>query len=189
MINSKELLKEYLNADKFSLGIMKSKPKLLGDYIWKFEISLRFCEYYTNIHKKSFIYLFHRFRYSRLSIKLGFQIPLNVFGKGLRINHFGLIIVNKNAIIGDFCDIHQGVNIGENFNKGCPVLGNDVWIGPGSKIFGNIHIGDRCIIGANSVVNKNFLNDVTIAGVPATVIKDTGNPYLRTEEFKKKKLL
>lgn len=54
-------------------------------------------------------------------MKLGFVIPPNVFGGGLRINHFGNIVVNSEAKIGEWCDIHQGVNIGTDF-EGDPKL-------------------------------------------------------------------
>ena len=52
MIESKKDLKEYLEADKVSLDISRKKPKLFGDYLWKFEIILRKHEYYLNTGKK-----------------------------------------------------------------------------------------------------------------------------------------
>ncbi len=49
---------------------------------------------------------------------------------GLKINHYGLIIINSKAQIGEWCDIHQGVNIGENLEPGSvPQIGNNVWVG------------------------------------------------------------
>ncbi|MBP3314115.1 MAG: serine O-acetyltransferase [Oscillospiraceae bacterium] len=115
-----------------------------------------------------------------MSYKLGFVIPPNVFGAGLRINHYGNIVVNSEARIGDWCDIHQGVNIGAGYD-GVPTLGNNVWIGPGAKIFGKIQIADDCAIGANAVVNKDFLQTgVSIAGVPAKIISEKGNQYIRS---------
>ncbi len=77
-------------------------------------------------------------------MQLGFDIPIGVFGPGLRINHTGLLIVNKHAKIGAFCDIHQGVNIGQNHHeKDVPTIGDHVWIGPGAKLFGDIYIAER----------------------------------------------
>jgi len=66
------------------------------------------------------------------------------------------------------------VNIGV-FNGKCPTIGNNVYIGPGVKIFGGIAIGDNVTIGANAVVNKDIPSNVTVAGVPAKIIseKDT----------------
>lgn len=99
----------------------------------------------------------------------------------MRINHYGLIVVNPEARVGKFCDIHQGVNIGQNVEPGSvPIIGDNCYIGPGVKLFGRIHIGNSIVIGANSVVNKSFEeNDITIAGIPAKKVKDSGDPYKR----------
>ena len=177
MIQSKADLKEYLCADAFVYG--GGKPRLFGDEQWKYVITLRKREYYQNTGKNKLMYLYYKFKHRRMSIKLGFDIPCNVFGKGLKINHFGCIIVNPKAKIGDWCDIHQGVNIGENVDKCAPVIGDNVWIGPGAKLFGNITIGNNVMIGANSVVNKSFEDNVNIAGVPAKVINNNGNAYAK----------
>lgn len=90
-------------------------------------------------------------------------------------------MVNPNAKIGEWCDIHQGVNIGQNIeDDSVPTIGNNVWIGPGAKIFGRIKIGDNTMIGANSVVNCSFIDGhVRIAGVPAKVVSNDPNFYIR----------
>ena len=105
-----------------------------------------------------------------------------MFSGGLRINHYGLIVVNSEAKIGEWCDIHQGVNIGQNIEKGSvPILGNNIWIGPGAKIFGKIMIGDNTMIGANAVVSKSFEEgNCRIAGNPAKVISNEPNCYMRS---------
>ena len=124
--------------------------------------------------------LYWKLIHYKLGMKLGFDIPINVFGPGLRINHHGLIVINPLCRIGAFCDIHQGVNIGTNVEYGSvPQIGNNVYIGPGAKLFGKITIGDQVMIGANSVVNKSFPDNVTIAGIPAKIIKNEGSPYHR----------
>lgn len=116
---------------------------------------------------------------------MGWDIPINTFGPGLKINHFGLIVVNGNARIGAFCDIHQGVNIGQHGSSeyDVPTIGDNVWIGPGAKIFGRIKIANECAIGANAVVNKSFEEqNISIAGIPATKVSEKGNQYIRSEE-------
>lgn len=117
----------------------------------------------------------------RLGIRLGFSIPINVFEYGLRINHYGYVVINPAARIGKFCDIHQGVNIGQKIEPGSvPTVGDNVWIGPGAKLFGKITIANRVVIGANAVVNKSFTEEnITIAGVPAQKVKELGDPYQR----------
>lgn len=113
---------------------------------------------------------------------MGWDIHINAFGPGLKINHYGLIVVNANARIGAFCDIHQGVNIGQHGESqwDVPTIGDNVWIGPGAKIFGRVNIPSRCAIGANAVVNKSFEEEnITIAGIPAVKLSDSGNPYIK----------
>lgn len=120
--------------------------------------------------------------HSHYGVKLGWDIPINTFGPGLKINHYGLIVVNGNARIGAFCDIHQGVNIGQHGadQHDVPTIGDNVWIGPGAKIFGRITIASRCAIGANAVVNRSFTDeDISIAGIPAKKVGDKGNPYIK----------
>lgn len=184
MIHTREELKYYLEKDKLALNITRRRFRFWKSPVWRYQILLRKAEYYTNfsggVIGRLFAY-YYKFRLLRLGYRLGFSIPPNVFGPGLRINHHGLIVVNPEARVGAFCDLHQGVNIGTNFKEGSvPEIGSNVWIGPGAKIFGNIKIADGIVIGANSVVNKSFLEpNITIAGNPARKIKDTGNPYMR----------
>ncbi|MBU2971114.1 serine acetyltransferase [Pseudoalteromonas sp. C2R02] len=180
MIRNKNDLNFYLDADRFALGRKKYKPAI-NDEIWKFQILLRKVEYYKNISpsliSKIFLKIF-QLRKHRLGIRLGFDIPANVFGPGLRINHYGNIVVNGNSNIGMWCDIHQGVNIGSNNSKEggvlVPNIGDNVWIGPGSKIFGDIEIGNEVQIAANAVVNKCVPSNTTIGGIPARVISESG---------------
>ncbi len=184
MIQNKTDLKEYLEMDRIALGRQGKRIKLFGDEIWKFEIILRKHEYYTNCSKNIFQKLMKKiygFRHHYWGLKLGFDIPCNVFGGGLRINHLGLIIINKDARIGDWCDIHQAVNIGQNIEPGSvPVIGNNVWIGPGAKLFGKIEIGDNVMIGAGAIVNKSFKDgNCRIAGNPARVVSNEPNVYKR----------
>lgn len=181
MIATRADLREYLDKDKRALGIKKSRPSIVGDEIWKFEIALRMDEFYKNTKKNKIAALFWKWRYRQLGLKLGFSIPCNCFGRGLKINHYGLIVVHPLARIGDWCDIHQGVNIGQNIEKdSVPVIGNNVWIGPGVKLFGKITLGDNMMIGAGAIVNKSFEEGTcTIAGNPAVQVSDHGNVWFR----------
>lgn len=185
MIENRSDLNRYLKMDRIALDRQGKRVKLFGDEIWKFEIILRKHEYYTNCSKNIFQKLlkkYYGFRHYRMGLRLGFEIPCNVFGGGVRINHTGLIIVNKNAKIGDWCDIHQAVNIGQNIESGSvPTIGNNVWIGPGVKMFGKIEIGDNTMIGAGAIVNKSFKDgNCRIAGNPARVISNEPNVYKRS---------
>lgn len=183
MIQNKNDLRRYLVMDRYALGIKRKHPKLFADEVWKFEIFLRKHEYYNNVKNPTFIdrimLYWYRYRHHSMGIKLGFDIPINVFKGGLRINHYGYIVVNPNARVGFYCDVHQGVNIGTH-GGGEPNIGDNVWIGPGAKLFGSIVIADNCQIGANAVVNKSFEEKgIAIAGVPAKKISNHPNPYIR----------
>jgi len=193
MIESKEDYKFYLKADEIALRKKKSTIYYYISYflddIWRFERLLRKLEFYKNckksvLYKPYYLYLY--FRFQKLGNKLGFTIHPNVFGPGLSIAHVGTLIVNSNARVGENCRIHNCVHIGSNvFNREdelkpdfivpAPKIGNNVFIGPGVQIFGNIEIADNIAIGANSVVNKSFKEEnITIAGIPAKKISNKG---------------
>ena len=178
MITNKETLRLYLDADKFALGINKRFPIPIVDSVWIYQRTLRFYEYHKNVGNR-----LRRLLYSLLlnirGQRLGFSISGNCFGYGLRLNHYGLVIVNAKARIGNWCDIHQGVNIGENgyiekktegdmVKSEVPILGDYCFIGPGAKIFGACKIGNKVRIGANAVVCKDIEENHTAVGIPAT---------------------
>lgn len=183
MILSKEDFLKYLEADRIALGRNKAVfPNSLihlisPDYIWDFQRLLRKLEYCKNVKNKGLlnrlVYLFLRLKYKKLSVKLGFTIPENVFGPGLAIVHYGTIVVNNNAKIGANCRIHVGTNIGASGGSNeAPQIGDNVYIAPGVKIIGNVRIPSNTAIGANSVVTKSFDEEnMMIAGIPAKIIK------------------
>lgn len=188
MIKSKKDLLFYMECDKKALGYKIKKPRPFLDEVWKFEISLRKLEFYKNCGKGLFgklMYYFTFLKFHRLSVRLGFSIPPNVFGPGLCIAHYGTIVVNSNCKVGSNCRIYPNSNLGANTGGplDVPKLGNNVYIGPGAKLFGDITIADNISIGANAVVTKSFLTPgITIAGVPAKKISDkNSNESLMTE--------
>lgn len=183
MIENKNDLKSFLEADKKQLKRKGKKPKF-NDRIWKYEILLRKCEYYTNCKKgfwNKIILYFLKYKRNRLGILCNFSIPLNVIDRGLSIAHIGPIIINSGARIGKNCRINVGVNIGTKAGEAyeAPIIGDNVYIGPGAKIFGKIKIPDNIAIGANAVVNKSFEEKgITIAGVPAKKVSQKGSEGL-----------
>lgn len=115
----------------------------------------------------------------RYSIRYGIDISRDArIGSGLYIGHFGGIFVNAGVVIGDNCNISQGVTLGQ-LNRGpktgCPVIGNNVYIAPGAKILGRIRVGDNSAIGANAVVVHDVAPNTTVGGIPAHQISDSGS--------------
>ncbi|MEA5449347.1 serine O-acetyltransferase [Leptolyngbya sp. CCNP1308] len=99
-------------------------------------------------------------------------------GKGLYIGHFGGIFINGGVVIGENCNISQGVTIGlggRDSRRGCPKIGDRVFIGPGAKVFGSIIIENDAAIGANAVVTKSLPNKAVAVGIPAQVISYKGS--------------
>lgn len=173
MIKSRQDYIEYLEADRVSLGREWSVMSYFFDDIWRFQRLLRRLEYLVNCRKNRVYRSVIAFFYRREGVRLGFTIPINVFGPGLAIAHRGTIVVNRAARVGANCRIHVCVNVGTEAGKGAdaPIIGENCYIAPGAKIFGKIRIGDNTAIGANAVVNKDFPEgNVTIGGVPAKVI-------------------
>lgn len=184
MIKTKKDLKQYLYEDRLANGLYKISPfkrfiKLHFDKLIKFHTLLRYYEYHANSYNqggyKHIIHilplLFYFYRYKNLSYKLGFTIHKNSFKSGLCIRHYGSIVVNPHCRIGNHCIIHSGVNIGE-INGKAPFIGNNAYIGPGAKIFGDIKIGNNVRIGANAVVKESFPEDnLTLVGIPARKIR------------------
>ena len=185
MITSLSDYHEYVREDRRALNRVNRKfPLVLLDWPLRYQLILRRAEYYTNC-KKSFLYkplvLYFQLRHRMFGNKCGYSIPLNTCGKGLNLAHVGTVIINANAHIGDYCRIHAGVNIGTSAGSGgeAPTIGDNVYIGPGAKLFGKITIAEGIAIGANAVVNKSFTEPyISIAGVPAKKISDKGSKGL-----------
>jgi serine O-acetyltransferase len=93
-------------------------------------------------------------------------------GKGSRLNYGGIgVVIHKYAVIGENVLIGAGVTIGGNMFQGQrPVIGNNVMIAAGAKILG-CKIGNNVIVGANAVVMKDVPDDSVVAGVPAKVLR------------------
>ena len=182
MINNRKILQLYLDADKFALGINRRFPRPFLDSIWKYQRTLRFYEFHKNVGNKLRQYIYSLLLTIR-GERLGFTISGNCFGPGLRINHYGLLIVNAKASIGKWCDIHQGVNIGENGyidDNGnavseVPIIGDYCFIGLGAKIFGKCNIGNHARIGANAVINKDVPHNHTAFGNPMQIVCNKKN--------------
>ncbi len=108
-----------------------------------------------------------------IEIITGISLPASArIGKGFYIGHFGGIILHSDVRIGENCSIGSGVVIGVRAlgKAGVPVIGNNVYIGVGAKVLGNIKVGNDVKIGANAVVIHDVPDGATVVGIPAKII-------------------
>lgn len=184
MIQSRSDLRRYLTADKVNY-IRKPLYKKIFDAlcfkehvpIWNYVKDMRYCAYYTNNRRKSFwhyiMYLYYFRKHNKNCVKLGLIIGPNVFEEGLCIYHTGNIVVNGYAHVGKNCRLHGDNCIGNSrSDKDVPTLGDNVRLGVGAKIIGDVYIADNVTVAAGAVVTKScYEKGSTLAGVPAKIIK------------------
>lgn len=138
----------------------------------KFTIIYRYCQYYRR--KNRLLFYFFMLWWRHLKVKYGFDISYRTtIGKGLYIGHFGGVVIHGDAIIGENCNLSQGVTIGilvRGKNVGIPTIGDRVFIGPGATILGGITIGNDVLIGANSIVTFDVPDNAVVASPLASII-------------------
>ena len=184
MIDSRDALQEYCAFDNRDCPSGSGKQRLIDAFtnepkylIRRFLKYRRLEEYYINTAKgnklKGALGILYDRKANRLGNQLGIEIGPNCFGKGLTIYHIGSIIVNPAARIGENCRLHGANCIGNNGKtQGVPRIGNNVDIGYGAVIIGDIEIADDVVIGANAVVNKSVLTPgAVVVGVPGRIVK------------------
>jgi serine O-acetyltransferase len=103
--------------------------------------------------------------------------PAAVIGEGFFIDHGMGVVIGETAIIGKNVTLYQGVTLGgtgKEKGKRHPTIGDNVVIGTGAKILGNITIGENSYVGANAVVVKDVPPNSTVVGVPGRITKQDG---------------
>ncbi|MBE5962334.1 MAG: hypothetical protein E7256_13305 [Lachnospiraceae bacterium] len=165
LVNEK---KQYISGSKFRtlhLHMLRDHDYLL----WEYVKSLRYTEYHFNKKHKIRYWVWQRVKNQR-GASLGITMWHNTIGEGLKIWHYGSIMVNGHAKIGQNCQLHGENCIGNKgrANEAAPTIGNNVDIGVGAKVIGDIYIADNVVIGANAVVNKScYEKGAVLVGVPA----------------------
>ncbi len=103
--------------------------------------------------------------------------PGATIGKGFFIDHGMGVVVGETSILGDNVTLFQGVTLGgtgKERGKRHPTVGNNVVIGAGAKVLGNITVGDNVLIGGNAVVIRDVPSNSTVVGVPGRITKKEG---------------
>ena len=137
--------------------------------IWKYLYFLRREEGASNLLSR----YYWRRRKNDLGAKIGILIYAGCCGKGLRIWHYGSIIISGSAKIGENCRFHGQACIGnDGSSTAAPVIGNNVDVGVGAKIIGDVTLADGIKIGAGAVVTRSCLDEgTTLVGIPAKPLK------------------
>lgn len=178
-ISSRKDLKDVLSYEKViykKRHIYLFRPVMAENAIaWKIVCLLRYHEYHLNCNHKIRKNIY-RFLRKRLELKYGVTIPTNVVGPGLLIFHPRNIMIHAKKC-GNNLSIQFNTSLVAGGHDGSiPTLGNNVTIGVGTTIVGDVHIADGIAIGANSLVNKSFDKEsVCIAGCPAKTISQNGS--------------
>lgn len=129
--------------------------------------------FYCRLSETSFLPSFLRSYKRFLGQKYGLEFDTDRIGEGLYIGHPFNITINREATLGENCNIHKGVTIGSEARgsrKGVPTIGSKVWIGANATVVGNINIGSNVLIAPNSFVNCDVPDNSIVIGNPCRII-------------------
>lgn len=123
--------------------------------------------------------VFYHLWWKSIEISTGISIsPDCRIGPGLYIGHFGGIVLHTDVVMGAHCNLSQGVTMGIGCRAGVwgvPTTGSRVYIAPGAKVIGPVHLADGTVVGANAVVTSSTAENATVVGVPAREINRRGS--------------
>ena len=153
---------EFIKSDTYRYGGK-------GGGILRYQKLLRKAHFNDN----KYLGYYYRWRLKCWRERFGLELkPECEIGYGLYLGHPYNITINSKAIIGNNCNIHKGVVIGQENRgkrKGAPMIGNRVWIGINAAIVGRITIGDDVLIAPNSYVNCDIPSHSVVYGNPCIV--------------------
>lgn len=159
---------------------------------YRYTFWLRLCAYLHSRKVGRVVFPFAWLIYDHFQIKYGIAISYRAkIGRGFYISHHGGIVTNVDAVIGENCNLSHGVTIGvtrRGERMGVPVIGDNVYIGPGAKIIGAVRVGDRAAVGANCVVTRDVPDDGVVVGVPGKVISLEGSKgYINHTDYDRRR--
>lgn len=193
MIKSKKDLLFYIAADRIINGYspfrsFKTRMKetfLIGGgktVIINYLRHLRRYAYYYNNHKclfswNSIMMAYEHYKVAKLGVKCGFSIGQNSLGYGVVIPHYGTIVINSGARIGNYSVIHTCTCVA----GGNKIIGDGFYLSTGCQVVGSLRIGNGVTVAAHSLVNKSFDNNVLIVGAPAVIKRKDQPVWYNTE--------
>ena len=126
-----------------------------------------------------------RFNSQVLRFFTGIEIhPGAEIGRRFFIDHGMGVVIGETAIVGNDVTLYQGVTLGgtgKEHGKRHPTIGDNVVIGTGARVLGNIRVGENCRIGANSVVLRSVPDNSTVVGVPGHIVLRNGKRVVITD--------
>lgn len=173
---------DYIKADLYrysgDVGIKSFVKKYIRAEGFRFTVWMRICTFskkskitkYTIFPIALFVYRHYKYKY-------GYDIPYSIdIGPGLLIFHICNIVlsaqkVGKNMTISQGCTVGMVIRDGK---KEFPIIGDNVYMAPGSKIIGGVTVGDNAAIGTNCVLNKSVDANAVVVGIPGRVISYKG---------------
>lgn len=189
MIPNLKTLRFYIQADAimneqvFPHGFLRRL--LFPCPIEKFLRTLRIAEYLNYKSHRNILwtplYLLYKQKYQKISVRCGYEIPLNSLGYGCRIGHRCGIIINGATKIGNYCCLYRCT-----FADGNPKqIGNHVFIGTNVVVCKKTNIADGCFISAMSLINKDIKSPCQLwGGVPGKLLKDGIAPWTEEQPYK-----
>ena len=169
--------KKYFNGTRNKLYFLDKILQESNMVIWKYVKSYRLAKYYFE-KKDNFIdclkYFYYEHKKQKYGVLLGITIDFADIGEGLQIYHYGSIVINGNAKIGKNLELHGNNCIGNkgSKDKSAPIIGDNVDIGFGASVLGQVKVASGVKIGAGAVVVHDILQEnCTVVGVPAKIIK------------------
>jgi serine O-acetyltransferase len=180
----------YRISDRTGTGALLTH--VLRGSAFKYNFWMRTCAYArSHPFLRHTVYRVARPMLTHYTYKFGISIPFETrIGSGFYIGHFGGIVVNEHCVIGKNCNISHGVTLGVSNRgamQGCPVIGDNVYIGPGAKIIGAVKVGNHAAVGANCVVTKDVPDHAVVVGIPGRVISQEGSAgYVNRTDYEGK---
>lgn len=183
MITNFSTLKKYIKADLYRYCGNVSLRTFVRCWFtpgFRFSFWLRVCQFESRNYK-GLLFLISFFMLRRYQFKYGICIHYSTeIGYGLYIGHYGGIVINPYAKIGNNVNLNPGVLLGLSVLKkgekyGYPTIGDRVFLGNNAKIIGDVHVGNDAFVGVNSVLLKDIDDGAVAVGMPAVVKSHKGS--------------